>query len=70
MRTLVDIPKADIEALDELSARQGVSRAKVIRATVRPYIGANGHKDVGEFLGVWGEGEDGVEFQRRVRSEW
>jgi len=71
MRTLVDIPEQDVKALDELGRRRRVSRSKVIREAVRDYLGRHEDKDLGTFLGLWGDGEiDGLEYQRRIRSEW
>lgn len=71
MRTLVDIPDADIAALDELARGRRESRAKVLRAAVGEYL--TRHRVVGasHAFGLWGaDVEDGVEYQRRLRAEW
>ena len=71
MRTLVDIPEDDITALDEVRLRRRVSRSAVIREAVRDYLGRNRKPDTDIGFGLWGKGAgDGVEYQRRLRSEW
>jgi Arc/MetJ-type ribon-helix-helix transcriptional regulator len=71
MRTLVDIPEPDVKALDELGRRRRVSRSRVIREAVRDYLERHEDRGLAAFLGLWGTGEiDGVEYQRKVRSEW
>jgi metal-responsive CopG/Arc/MetJ family transcriptional regulator len=71
MRALVDIPKPQLDALTEIGRRKGVSRAEVIRTAVDQYLATE--KKLGgfaEFHGMWGPGEDGVAYQRRMREEW
>ena len=71
MRTLVDIPERDIEALDEVRRQRRVSRSAVIREAVRDYLGRNLRRDPNAGFGLWSDGAvDGVEYQRRLRSEW
>jgi len=71
MRTLVDIPEHDVQALDELSRRRRVSRAGVIRAAIGDYLARHRCPDGEDAFGLWGKGgEDGLEIERRLRSEW
>ena len=71
MRTLVDIPERDVKALDELSRRRRVSRAGVIRAAIGDYLARHRGPDREEAFGLWeADGEDGLEYERRLRSEW
>lgn len=71
MRTLVDIPDEDLRALDELGEQRKTSRAGVIRQAIREHIAANRKGSLDDAFGLWrGKCEDGVEFQRRLRSEW
>lgn len=71
MRTLVDIPEHDVAALDELRRDRRVSRSAVIREAVRDYLGRNLKPDADVGFGLWREQIiDGVEYQRRLRSEW
>ena len=70
MRALVDIPKQQLDALAEIGRRKGVSRAEVIRTAVDQYLTNNRPGGFEEFRGIWGAGEDGVAYQRRMREEW
>jgi metal-responsive CopG/Arc/MetJ family transcriptional regulator len=71
MRTLVDIPEQDVRALDELSRRRRVSRARVIRAAIGDYLARHKGRDGEDAFGLWGKGAvDGLEYERRLRSEW
>lgn len=73
MRTIVDIPEDQIEALDRLRGPRKVSRSALIRAAVKVYLREHdtpGLKDLPGF-GSWkGKGEDGLDYQRKVREEW
>jgi hypothetical protein len=70
MRALVDIPKQQLDALAEIGRRKGVSRAEVIRTAVDQYLAAEKKSSFAAFHGMWGPGEDGVAYQRRLREEW
>ncbi|MGE8103367.1 ribbon-helix-helix protein, CopG family [Allorhizobium sp. NPDC080224] len=70
MRTLVDIPDADIEALDRLAAEKQVSRASLIREAVGELLDRQKDDIVRSGFGLWGNAEDGLAVQRRLRSEW
>ena len=70
MRTLVDLPDEDLEILGQLSRRRRVSRAKILREAVRDYLQRNAGAVDDEAYGLWGAGEDGLEYQQRLRSEW
>jgi metal-responsive CopG/Arc/MetJ family transcriptional regulator len=74
MRTLIDLPQEQIDALAKLGRERGSSRAALIREAVAEYLGRRqaGHLD--EAFGLWrtqaGEPEDGVAYQDRLRAEW
>jgi len=70
MRTLVDIPDAQIEALDKLAAAKQVSRASLIREAVGDLLDRRKDDVVRSGFGLWGNSEDGLVVQRRLRSEW
>jgi metal-responsive CopG/Arc/MetJ family transcriptional regulator len=71
MRTLVDIDDAELEALDRLAKQENVSRASLIRAAVRDYLGHTLKQKQAAAFGLWGEsGVDGLKFQEEVRGEW
>jgi metal-responsive CopG/Arc/MetJ family transcriptional regulator len=71
MRTLVDIPDQDLAALDRLSARRRVSRAKVIRQAVSEFLTKSRGGEAEAAFGLWRDAPiDGLEYQDRARSEW
>ena len=70
MRALIDIPKQQLDALTEIGRQKGVSRAEVIRTALDQYLKNSQPGGFEEFKGIWGAGEDGVAFQRRMREEW
>ena len=70
MRVSVDIPKAQVEALDRLAKRQQVSRAAIIRKAVEDMLDSQMVDVVKAGFGLWGRGEDGLSTQRKLRSEW
>lgn len=75
MRTIIDLPDAQIAALRELGEREKASRAELIRRAVEAYVNENKPliKDDAAF-GLWRARReqiaDGVDYQRRIRAEW
>ena len=71
MRTLVDIPENDIEMLNELSAARRVSRSELVRSAIALFLRTNGSDLVDDAFGLWAaRKEDGLAYQKRLRSEW
>ncbi len=71
MRTLVDLPEADILALDKLGEKRRVSRASIIREAVSALLSKNTSSAADEAFGLWRHRKiDGLDYQRQVRSEW
>lgn len=75
MRTLVDIPTDQIEALDRVSRAERKSRAAVIRAAVADYVKEHDRSArraaIEAGFGLWKDrGIDGLEYQERIRGEW
>ena len=71
MRTLVDIPEADIHALDELSRGRGVSRAAVIRKAIEDYLTRHLAGGLDDAFGLWSDRPvDGLAYERELRGEW
>ncbi len=71
MRTLVDLPEGDVEALDRIAERRDASRAKIIRQAVREYLAKASPSESDAAFGLWADRrEDGLAYQRRLRSEW
>ena len=70
MRTLVDLPEAELERLNVLSRARKISRAELIRQAVAGYLEQN-RVGIEESFGLWKKkGVDGVQYQERLRSEW
>jgi predicted transcriptional regulator len=72
MRILVDATEAQVAALDKLAMQEKKPRAAVIRAAIDEYVARNRRKAALEdSFGIWGkDGEDGLAYQERLRSEW
>lgn len=69
MRTIVDIPPADIRRLDRLAKSQRVSRTKLVRQAVAEFTARN--CEAPDVFGLWRDRNiDGVEYQRGLRAEW
>ncbi len=71
MRTLVDLPDADLRAVGEMAEREGLSRAAVIREAVSAYLAVHARQHAADAFGLWGmEAPDGLILQRQLRDEW
>jgi predicted transcriptional regulator len=71
MRTLIDLPDAQIQALAALCEQVKQPRAAVIRAAVAEYLERRGVKPVEAAFGLWGaDAADGLAYQEKARSEW
>ncbi len=72
MRTLVDIPESELEALNALSKAEGISRAESIRRAVKAYVEQRmPMPKLEDGFGLWKDcGIDGLDYQLKIRSEW
>jgi metal-responsive CopG/Arc/MetJ family transcriptional regulator len=69
MRTLIDLPDQQINALAAICKAEKVSRAQVIRQAISAYLELK--KPAAEAFGLWRESKvDGLTYQEQVRSEW
>jgi hypothetical protein len=79
VRTIVDIPKEQIKALDSYAKAKGMSRAAVVREAVATYLPEKKNKK--RDLNYWRKhpsfgsekmpkGFDSVEYVRKLRAEW
>lgn len=75
MRTIVDLPKDQIKALDSYAKAKGISRAEAVRESVAAYLPRKkrnfSFRDHPAF-GSWKppKGFDSVEYVRKLRAEW
>jgi len=71
MRTIIELPGSQLEALDALCAREGISRAEAIRRAVAAHLEAHRAAAPDEAWGLWrGRGLDGLVYQAQLRAEW
>ncbi len=71
MRTLIDLGKPQIQALDELAKKQKRSRASLIRQAIDAYLLEWRPKAEDDAFGLWGKRKvDGLDFQKKLRGEW
>lgn len=71
MRTIVDLPASQIEALDEWCRREGVSRAEAVRRAVAEHLRKHHAPGAEKAFGLWRDvADDGLAYQERLRSEW
>jgi metal-responsive CopG/Arc/MetJ family transcriptional regulator len=71
MRTIVELPDQQIEALKAMSEQQGLSRAELMRRAVAEYLEHHQLASSEEAFGLWKERcKDGVEYQQHLRQEW
>jgi hypothetical protein len=71
MRTIIDLPEEQIQALDRWCRRDGISRAEAIRRAIAQTVTVQSAADTGQAFGLWRDRPvDGVVYQRRVRKEW
>jgi hypothetical protein len=76
MRTIVDLPQEQIEALDTYAKSKGMSRAAVVREAVATYLPARKNKKI-DWLKHPAFGSekrpknfDSIEYVRKLRAEW
>ena len=71
MRTLIDLPDTQIQALAALCERVRQPRAAVIREAVAEYLERRATKSAAAAYGLWGaDAVDGLAYQREARAEW
>ena len=71
MRTLIDIPDAQIAELGAVCERLKQPRAAVVRAAMTEYLARHHPPADGDAFGLWGlAARDGLEYQRELRAEW
>ena len=71
MRTIIDLPGEQLEALDTLCRRDRISRAEAIRRAVALLVGAERGASAAAAYGLWRDrAEDGLAYQQRMRDEW
>lgn len=77
MRTIIDLTDEQLAALKRLCEREKISRAEAVRRAVDKLLQeqesatADRKADLDAVFGAWKHRNiDGLEYQRKIRSEW
>jgi hypothetical protein len=71
MRTIIELPDDQLEALADLCRSEGISRAEAIRQAVAHYTRGRRSKAVTAAFGVWrNRAIDALQYERQLRDEW
>ena len=71
MRTIIELPEAQVEALDTLCRREGISRAEAIRRAIASHLHEARTSADRPAFGLWrARPVDGLAYERRLRDEW
>jgi hypothetical protein len=71
MRTIIDLPADQLEALDSLCEREGISRAEGVRRAVAEHVRQHQSDRASQAFGLWrARGVDGLAYEQRLRREW
>lgn len=71
MRTIVELPATQLEALGRLCTREGISRAEAVRRAVADLLERDHRQQPSRAFGLWKKRPvDAVAHQRRLRREW
>jgi hypothetical protein len=71
MRTIIDVPGEQLQALDAICKRDKISRAEAIRRAVAEMVSRQRGSGGERAFGIWRDRpETGLEYQERIRSEW
>ena len=71
MRTIVDLPDQQIEALKHMSASTRLSRAELMRRAVDEYLARHQPAPDDDAFGLWKKRKtDGVAYQELARAAW
>ncbi len=71
MRTIIDLPSAQLDALDAWCRRDGISRAEAIRRAVAATVGQQAAGGREAAFGLWRDRTiDGLAWQQQMRAEW
>jgi metal-responsive CopG/Arc/MetJ family transcriptional regulator len=71
MRTIIELPDEQVEALGNLSAQEKVSRAEIIRRAVSNYIREKQSGKGRSAFGLWKKKKvNALKYESRLRAEW
>ena len=70
MRTIIDIPDEEVEALADVCRTQKISRAEAVRRALRDMLAANALNDRTEAFGAWKREVNSRAYIEELRGEW
>jgi hypothetical protein len=72
VRTIIDLPEEQLDALDGICRRESISRAEAIRRAVDLLVRNRAAGGSQAAFGLWRgrDGADGLPYQARLRREW
>lgn len=71
MRTIVDLPEEQLEALAELCRRESISRAEAVRRALADLLIREKSQTRAATFGAWkGKRADARQVVDRLRNEW
>lgn len=71
MRTIVDIPDAELAPLNALCQSLHISRAEAVRRAIRGFVVQSKFAETADAaFGLWAKGGDSVDYQNKLRDEW
>jgi hypothetical protein len=72
VRTIIELPDDQLEALDGICKRDGISRAEAVRQAVTLLMRQRGASRSGVAFGIWRGRRNvgGLAYQERLRREW
>ncbi len=71
MRTIVELPDEQVEALGNICAQEKVSRAEIIRRAVGNYIQEKQSGKGQNAFGLWKKKKiNSLKYESRLRAEW
>ncbi len=71
MRTIIEVPADQLEALAEICRREHISRAEAIRQAIAGHVRRVRRDAPAAAFGLWrGRAVDGLAYERRLRQEW
>ena len=72
MRTIIDLPDEQLEALDGICRREAISRAEAVRRAVDLLVRGRAAEAARGAFGLWRgtRAVDGLAYQERLRREW
>jgi hypothetical protein len=72
VRTIIDLPDDQLDALDGICRREAISRAEAVRRAVDLLVRDRAAGASHAAFGLWrgAKAVDGLEYQERFRREW